>query len=349
MAGGQGSRLWPLSQQQMPKQFIDLTGVGKTMLQLTYERFRAICEPDHFVVVTSKEYKDLVAKQLPELPEQNILCEPFRRSTAACVAYANTFVKQKDSNAVLVVTPSDHLILNEQLFVDSVMSGVRFADTCEALVTIGVRAHKPETAFGYIQVGEPVKGFSGLTKVKTFTEKPNKEMAQIFFECGDFCWNSGVFIWKLPSIERAMTKYLPNVQSQFDVLDTIPLSHWTDEAITRVYEECENISVDYGIMEKARNVYVQLTEAQWSDVGSWDAIYEQGDKDANGNSICGGNALLYDSKGCMVRVPDGHYCVVDGLENYMVVEQGNVIIVCPRDKAGSTWRYATDINVDKNM
>lgn len=349
MAGGQGSRLWPLSQMEMPKQFVDLTGIGKTMLQMTYNRFRAICEPDHFVVVTNKIYYDLVHQQLPEMPSENILCEPFRRNTAACIAYASLFIKQKNPNAVEIVTPSDQLIINEQIFINNALTGAEFAASGDNLITIGVKAYKPETAFGYIQIGSPVgEQYPSLNKVKTFTEKPNAEMAQVFYECGDFCWNSGVFIWSIDSINNAMTKYLPNIQSQFDALDKLPISYWTYDAICRVYEECENVSIDYGIMEKARNVYVIQTEAQWSDLGSWDALYEQGDKDNYKNVVISGNPILHDTSGCLIHVDDSKFCIVDGLNDYMIVDQGNILLICPRESGKISWKYAAELNIKIN-
>lgn len=345
MAGGYGNRLWPLSQQEMPKQFLDLTGVGRTMLQLTYDRFCALCDPKNIIVITNQEYTSVVSDQLPQLPTQNILSEPFRRNTAACIAFASAFIKQKDPNAVFVVTPSDHLIIDpKQNFVESIRRSAEFAQQNDALMTIGVRAHKPETAFGYIQVGDVVaQGTPTVHKVKTFTEKPNAEMAQIFYECGEFCWNAGIFVWRVPAIEAAMKKFLPELQKQFDILDTLPAAHWTREAVLRAYEECENISIDYGVMEKAQNVFVVETDATWNDLGSWDALYEIGDKDANGNAIINGNAVLMNSHNCLVRIKSNKICKIDGLDNYMIIEKGKYMIICPRSNANASWKYAAEL------
>lgn len=343
MAGGQGSRLWPLSQPELPKQFIDLVGCGRTMLQLTYDRFRAICEPDHFVVVTNEKFYDIVRQQLPDIPAENILREPFRRNTAPCIAYANTYIKQKAKNAVVVVTPADHIIMNDNLFLHSIKQGIEFAENNDALITIGIKAYKPETAFGYIQFGDLASPETpSLFKVKTFTEKPNLEMAQIFYECGEFCWNSGIFIWNTQSIELAMSKYLPNVQSQFDSLDPIPRSHWTRDAILRVYDECDNISIDYGIMERARNIYVIQTDAPWSDLGGWDAIYEQASKDKRRNAVVRGQAVLKDAHGCIINIPRDKTCIIDGLDDYMIVENEGVLLICPRDNGRLATNYAAD-------
>ena len=350
MAGGQGSRLWPISQPELPKQFIDLVGCGRTMLQLTYDRFRQICDPKHFIVVTNEMFYDLVHSQLPDLPVENILREPFRRNTAACIAFANTYVKQLNKDAVTIVTPSDHIIMNDSLFLDSVRHGALFAKDNDALVTIGIKAYKPETAFGYIQFGEPVGGdFPLLYKVKTFTEKPNLEMAQVFYECGDFCWNAGVFIWSVNAIEMALSKYLPNIQSQFDSIDPIPRSHWTREAILRIYDECDNISIDYGIMERARNVYVEQTDASWSDLGGYDAIYEQADKDKKRNAVTGGRAIMKNSSGCLVTLPKDKTCVIEGLSDYMVVENDQVLLICPRANGRLVSNYAADLNASINQ
>ncbi len=345
MAGGLGSRLWPLSQASMPKQFIDLMGLGRTMLQLTFDRFSSMCDTEHFVVVTNEEYYETVCQQLPEIPLKNILREPFRRNTATCIAFATAYIKQLDPNAVCVVTPADHLILNEMRFVKSVQTAVDFAAVNDALVTVGVKAHKPETAFGYIQFGDPVgDNYPQLHLVKTFTEKPNLEMAQIFFECGEFVWNSGVFAWSISSIEKALQKFLPNTQKQFTMLDAIPRSHWTRESVRMAYDECENISIDYGVMERAQNVYVELTDAAWSDLGSWEAIYEQGQKDQNGNTSISGQVILKGSKDCLVDIPAGKTCIADGMDGYMIVDNGEMLLICPRSKSHLTSSYAAEIS-----
>lgn len=350
MAGGQGTRLWPLSRQAAPKQFLDLMGLGRTMLQMTYDRFRTLCTNDHIIVVTNEIYRDLVHQQLPDIPESNIITEPFRRNTAPCIALATGFIKQKDPNATIIVTPSDHLIMSENLFVESVKIAANFAMNNEdALITIGVRANRPETAFGYIQVGNTVGGeYKMLNQVKTFTEKPNAEMAKVFYECGEFCWNTGVFVWTVKSIESALSKYLPNIQAQFDVLDSIPTSHWTEETIRTVYNECENISIDYGVMEKARNVYVQQTEALWADLGSWHAVYEQANLDDKHNAILSGNAIMDNAEGCVVHIPAGKTCIVDGLNDYMIVERDGVLLICPKEKGQDTLNYKAEMKARIN-
>lgn len=349
MAGGRGSRLWPLSQPSMPKQFLDLIGIGRTMLQITYDRFRSLCAPDHFIVVTNEEYASIVHEQLPDVPEKNILCEPSRRNTAVCIAFANTYIKQICSQAINIVTPSDHLILNNEEFTKSVKTAADFAITRDALVTIGIKAHRPETAFGYIQLGESLgEQYPQLYTVKTFTEKPNLEMARVFFECGEFCWNSGVFVWTLQSIENALTKYLPNVQNQFDQLNQIPYTAWTHDMIQHVYDECDNISIDYAVMERAHNVFIEQSDAAWSDLGSWDAMYEQAQRDNMGNAVISGRAVLKESAGNLINVPAGKVCIVQGLKNYMVVDHSNVLLICPFDKRNVSSSYAAELSAIKN-
>ena len=344
MAGGRGSRLWPLSQPSMPKQFLDLIGIGRTMLQITYDRFLPLCPPDHFIVVTNEEYADIVHQQLPDVPQSNILCEPARRNTAVCIAFANTMVKQLNPQAVNIVTPSDHLILNNDVFINSVRTATEFANGRDVLVTIGIKAHRPETAFGYIQLGEPQDNqYPQLFSVKTFTEKPNLEMARIFYECGEFCWNSGVFVWTQQAIENALTKYLPNVQSQFDQLNELPITSWTRDVVQHVYDECDNISIDYAVMERANNVYVEQSDATWSDLGSWDAMYEHAQRDNMGNAVTSGRAVLKESAGNLINVPTGKVCIVQGLKNYMVVDHSNVLLICPFDKRHVSSSYAAEI------
>lgn len=345
MAGGQGSRLWPLSLPSVPKQFLDLVGIGRTMLQLTYDRYRLICEPNHFVIVTNEEYADIVRQQLPEVPVENILCEPFRRNTASCIAFANTFIKQRNPQAISVVTPADHLILDNEQFIRSVRTSISFAEGNDALLTIGIKAHKPETTFGYIQFGEPLgDNYPQLYNVKTFTEKPNEEMAQIFYECGEFCWNSGVFVWTIKSIEKALSKYLPSVQSQFDGLSRIPFTSWNRDIIRHVYDECDNISIDYAVMERARNVYVTQSNAAWSDLGSWDAVYERAQKDRSRNAITSGRAILKESKGNLITLPSGKVCVAQGLNDYLIVDNNDILLICPRSKSRLASTFAAEID-----
>lgn len=348
LAGGTGSRLWPLSRPARPKQFLDILGVGRTMLQLTYERYLKICPPERFVVVTLDEYRPLVEEQLPSVPLANILCEPFKRNTAASIAFAGAFLKQVAKDAIMMVTPSDHLIMDNDVFVSSVLSAADFVQSDDRLMTIGIKAFRPETAYGYIQVGGRLAGSdeNPVHAVKTFTEKPDADMANTFFECGDFCWNSGVFIWKRETIENALRRYAPTLQQAFDVLDTIPVSRWTDGALRSAYEQVETISVDYAVMEKARNVAVCLTRATWSDIGGWGAIYEQSAKDQAGNAVVNGNAYLKDTTGCLIHAERDKRVVVDGLKDYMVVVRDGVTLICPLSRGAQAWRYASELKAE---
>lgn len=345
MAGGSGTRLWPLSREQRPKQFLDLVNLGRTMLQLTYDRYRRLCRPEEFIVVSLGEYKQVIHEQLPDVPLDNILCEPFRRNTAVCVALAAAYLRQRDPNAVMIVTPADHLLLNRSAFVRAVAGAAEYATHHDELVTIGIKAFRPETAFGYIQVGGVIEGTeeANIHHVRTFTEKPNEEMAQLFFQCGDFCWNSGVFVWRQPVFADALAKFLPHHAELFASLDNVPYTHWDEGPVRAIYEHVESISIDYGLLEKARNVVVSLSEAVWSDLGSWDALYEQSAKDAADNAVLTGHALLKDTKNSLVRCENGHVIVVEGLDNFLVVQQGNVTIVCPRKNSRTIWSYQTEI------
>lgn len=344
LAGGTGSRLWPLSRPARPKQFLDLVGVGRSMLQLTYERFRAICPPERFIVVTLDDYVSFVREQLPDVPPGNILCEPFKRNTAAAIAYAGAFLKQTAPDAVMVVTPSDHLVLDNGVFVSSVAAAVDYVESNDVLMTIGIKAFRPETSYGYIQVGDIIiDGDNPIRQVKTFTEKPDAEMANTFFEVGDFYWNSGVFVWRRPTIEQSMRAHMPTVQMGFDVLDLMPSVRWAGGPLRDVYERIETISIDYAVMEKASNVAVCLTRAAWSDVGAWGSVYEQTGKDARGNAVVNGNAYMKDAEGCLVHADRSELVVVDGLKDYLVVERDGVTLICPRSHGASAWRYASEI------
>lgn len=351
LAGGTGSRLWPLSQPAKPKQFLDIVGVGRSMLQLTYDRYTALCPPERFIVVTLEDYISIVHKQLPDVPAENVLAEPFKRNTAAAIAYAAAYLKQVAPDATMIVTPADHLILNNEVFTSSVRQAIKHVQENDTLMTIGIKAFRPETAYGYIQVGDKIDNsdpHSPIHTVRTFTEKPDADMANTFFECGDFCWNSGVFVWRRESIEKALRECMPTMQHCFDVLDTMPESRWA-EPLRNAYEQVETISIDYAVLEKARNEAVCLTQAAWSDVGAWNAVYEQSGKDANGNAVVNGNAYLKNSQGCLVHADHGQVVVVDGLKDYMVIERKGITLICPRVNGDSAWRYASEVKAEMGV
>jgi len=351
MAGGIGSRFWPLSTADRPKQFIDILGIGKTLLQLTFERFNRIMPAENVFVVTSEKYKDLVMNQLPQLAESQVLLEPLRRNTAPCIAYATYKILSICPTAKIVVSPSDHLILKEDLFLNEIEKGLQFAEAKEVLVTLGIQPSRPETGYGYIQVSEKMEfnHFDNLYKVKTFTEKPDRAMAQVFVDTGEFYWNSGIFVWSASAILHAFEKYLPDVNALFD--SGKKLINTSDECffINKTYSECPNISIDYGIMEKADNVFVLTADFGWSDLGTWGSLYENHPHDNEGNAISGSKIFLYETKGCIVNLPQDKIAVIQGLEDYIVVESQRILLICKKDDEQQIRQFVADVTLaDEN-
>jgi len=349
MAGGIGSRFWPLSTADRPKQFIDILGIGKTLLQLTFERFNRIIPAENFFVVTSERYKELVMEQLPQLQESQLLLEPLRRNTAPCIAYAVHKIASICPTAKIVVTPSDHLILKEDLFLNEIEKGLQFAEENNVLVTLGIQPSRPETGYGYIQVSEQMKynQFNNLFKVKTFTEKPDRTMAQVFVDTGEFYWNSGIFVWSIPSIQDAFEKYLPDLNMLFD--NGKKLINTSDERsfINKTYSECPNISIDYGIMEKAENVYVLTADFGWSDLGTWGSLYENHPLDKSGNAVSGSKIFMYDTKGCIVNLPQEKTAVIQGLQDYIIVESQNTLLICKKEEEQQIRQFVADVMLSK--
>lgn len=349
MAGGIGSRFWPLSRVARPKQFLDILGLGRTFLQQTFDRFSKIIPAQNFLVVTNTKYKDLVLEQLPELTEKQVLLEPFRRNTAPCLAYAVHKIKSTDPSANLVIAPSDHLILKEEEFARQIKKGLEFAQNNNALLTLGIKPSRPETGYGYIQVKKRVDfhNFDNLFKVKTFTEKPDLQMAEIFVDSGEFFWNSGIFIWSMKSILEAFDRHLQNVSSLFE--RGMKLYNTEDEMsfINKTYSECQGISIDYGIMEKAQNVYVLTADFGWSDLGTWGSLYENKAKDDDGNLVINNNALTYDSKNCIINISPEKMVVVQGLDGYIVAESNDVMMVCRREDEDQIKKFVTDVKISK--
>ena len=348
MAGGVGSRFWPLSTNSKPKQFLDILGIGKTLLQQTFERFENLCPCENIFIVTNAIYKDLVIEQLPKIKESQVLLEPSRRNTAPCIAYANYKIQQINPEAKIVVAPSDHLILKEKKFEKTIKEAFNFVDNNNVLLTLGMKPNRPETGYGYIQVSNEEKDdkFS-INKVKTFTEKPDRELAKVFYESGDFYWNSGIFIWSLKTIMSSFEIHLPEINSLFS--QGIPLYNTDKEEdfIKKTYSECRNVSIDYGIMEKAKNVYVFCAEFGWSDLGTWGSLYEHTKKDTDQNSIKGKNVLTYDTNKCIVNVPDEKLVVIQGLDNYIVVDAKNSLLICKKEDEQQIRQFVNDISVKK--
>jgi len=350
MAGGIGSRFWPLSRTNMPKQFLDILGVGTTLLQQTFERFCQIIPSENIYIVSNAEYKEIIELQLPKLKRENILSEPYRRNTAPCVAYAAYRIKQIDPEALMVVAPSDHLILKEEKFLSQVVAGLDFVGSHDALLTLGMVPSRPETGYGYIQAnGEKVVEKLGNTyrKVKTFTEKPDLKLANIFLKSGDFYWNSGIFFWSLKSIIQAFEFYLPEISTSFE--DGTQIYNTAGEAnfIEKTYAGCKNISIDYGIMEKADNVYVLTTDIGWSDLGTWGSLFEQKSKDINNNALIGDNIFIYDVKDSLVSVSGKQMVVLQGLENFIVVQSDDILLVCKREEEQRIKVFVNDVKISK--
>lgn len=349
MAGGVGSRFWPLSRTAKPKQFLDILGTGRTFLQHTYDRFLKVVPNENFLVVTNIRYKDIVLEQLPDLKEEQVLLEPLRRNTAPCLAYALHKIKVQNDEAKVIVTPSDHLILDREEFVLQLNNGLEFLSANEALITLGIKPDRAETMYGYIQIKDKkdFQDIDNLYKVKTFTEKPDVEMAKIFIETGEFYWNSGIFISMLSCFLDAFEKYLPDMAQTFSKGEHL-LSTGDEVAfIKKAYSECQAISIDYGIMEKATNVFVLTAEFGWSDMGSWSSLYEQNGKDLAGNLKNGDNSLLYDTSNCIIDINDDKVAVIQGLNGYIVAESNDVLMICRREDEDQIKKFVTDVRIKK--
>jgi len=332
MAGGVGSRFWPLSRIPRPKQFLDVLGTGRSLLQQTFDRYVAICPPENIFVVTNESYKELVEEQLPLMNRENILLEPMRRNTAPCIAYANFRIKSINPNAMVIVAPADHLILKEAEFHRVIRKALDFTEKNDALLTLGIKPNRPETGYGYIQIqADPTRNIHSITdvvKVKTFTEKPNIEMAKIFLQSGEFYWNSGMFIWSLKSIMASMKTNLPEIIQSFEKGESNFGTPEEKDFIRKTYSECKSISIDYGVMEKADNVYVLGTEIGWSDLGTWGSLYENSEKDKNNNAVIGKNIKVYNTKNCIVNASGKKLVVLEGIEDCIVVETDDVLMIC---------------------
>lgn len=346
MAGGIGSRFWPLSRSRKPKQFLDILGVGKTLIQQTFHRFRQICPLENIYIVTNANYEKLVLEQLPQLSPEQVLLEPMRRNTAPCIAYANAKIAQRDSNARIVVAPSDHLILDEAAFLEVIKQSFDFVEQQEALLTLGMSPTRPETGYGYIQVANKEVA-PDIHKVKTFTEKPDYEMAKLFYESGDFYWNAGIFIWSLKTIDAAFKRYLPGVADLFARGSSYYGTDHEQDFIDEIYPECRNISIDYGIMEKADNVYVLCADFGWSDLGTWGSLYENLEKDDKANAISGAYVLPYDTANCIISSNPDKLVVVQGLDDYIVINTHDALLICKKDEEQRIRQFVNDVKMER--
>lgn len=348
MAGGIGSRFWPMSKTAYPKQFHDVLGTGRTLIQMTFDRFKDICPDENIFVVTNEIYKELVLEQLPGISDQQVLCEPSRRNTAPCIAYACYKIRDLNPNANVVVAPSDHLILKEAVYTETINIAIEQARANSSLVTLGIKPSRPDTGYGYIQFIEDDATVSeGVKKVKTFTEKPQLELAKEFLNSGDFYWNSGIFIWTLESIIAAFEAHLPEVDALFKEGEGKYNTAEERAFINEIYPVCKNISIDYGIMEKAKNVYIVLSDFGWSDLGTWGSLYTHIEHDKKENAVVGKNVMLYDSENNIVKVPNEKLVVIQGLTDYIVVESDDTLLICKKEDEQKIKQFVSDIKTNK--
>ena len=330
MAGGVGSRFWPMSTAECPKQFIDVLGTGKTLLQLTVERFGDLITPDNIWVVTNERYADIVAEQLPDMPKGNILCEPCRRNTAPCIAYVSWRIKKKDPKANIVVTPSDHIVMNVPEFQRIITNCMKFTSDTDAIVTLGMKPSRPETGYGYIQanLASPSLRNKGIFRVDSFREKPDLKTAQEYISHNNYFWNAGIFIWNVNTIVNAFRMYQPKLAKIFESMIPVYSTEQEQEVINEKFPTCENISVDYAIMEKADEIFVCPADFGWSDLGTWGSLQTHLKHDLYGNAAIGEDVQLFECHNCIVHTSEEKKVVVQGLDGYIVAEHKDTLLIC---------------------
>ena len=365
MAGGVGSRFWPFSREERPKQFLDFFGTGKSLLQMTVDRFRPIVPIENVFIVTNVAYKQMILEQVPDLAEGQILCEPARRNTAPCIAYATAHIRalclnragltaanqdwsRPEMQANIVVAASDHLILEEEKFRQTILKAFDFVSQHKAIATLGMSPTRPETGYGYIQFlvesqKSKEESLYGIYPVKTFTEKPNLEMAKVFLQSGDFLWNSGIFIWSLETISEAFRVYLPEVADRFREGELLMGTEKEEDFIEEIFPKCPNISIDYGIMEKAENVYVLPSSFGWSDLGTWGSLYELSEKDAEGNVSLHSEAHFHEAKGNIVVLEKGKVAIVQGVDDMIIVEEAGKLLVCKKAEEQRIKQFVSEL------
>ena len=332
MAGGIGSRFWPMSTPECPKQFIDVMGCGRTLIQLTADRFDGVCPRENVWVVTSEKYIDIVREQLPEIPESNILAEPCARNTAPCIAYASWKIKKKHPNANVVVTPSDALVINTGEFRRVVEKALRFTDNSSAIVTLGIKPTRPETGYGYIAAGDQIMTDKEIFTVDAFKEKPDRETADRYLAEGNYFWNAGIFVWNVRTITSVMRVYAPGIAQIFDRIFPDFYTEKENETIKKLFPTCEAISIDYAVMEKAQEIYVLPASFGWSDLGTWGALRGLLPQDKSGNATVGADVRLYESKNCIVHTSEEKRVVIQGLDGYIIAEKDNTLLICKLDE-----------------
>ena len=334
MAGGIGSRFWPMSTVEHPKQFMDILGTGKSLIQQTYERFLDVCPRENILVVTNERYKQMVLDQLEGMKENQVLCEPVMRNTAPAIAYAAFKIRAQNPDAVMVVAPSDHIILKEKDFQQIILQAFQVANKIEdSILTLGIKPTRPDTGYGYIQFEkqEVLPEYPLLRKVKRFTEKPDLENARKFLESGDFLWNAGIFVWSLETIMKAFKNYIPELYNIFDKGKDLFNTEKEAAFITEYFPQCPNISIDYGVMEKAKNVYTMISDIGWSDLGTWGSLFDISQKDENNNAVVSGQVHAFESRGNIIHVPAEKRVVLQGLNGFIIVETGNTLMICNKD------------------
>ena len=342
MCGGIGSRFWPYSRTDKPKQFIDFFGTGRSLLQMTYDRILPLVPAENILVVTNARYRDLVCEHLPMLSESQILLEPDRRNTAPCIAWATYHIAARDPQASIIVTPSDHLITRESVFEQCVVRGFEFIENNDALLTLGITPTRPETGYGYIQIGQEIE--PDLMKVKTFTEKPDLELAKVFVESGEFFWNAGIFLWRASVIKEALRRYLPDLSNYFEQGEDLFATEKETEYIDRIFPACPSISIDFGVMEKADNVYVECVDFGWSDLGTWGSLFDNSPKNMASNVTQKCNVIAYNSSGNIFMAPDDKLVVVSGMKDFIVADAGDVLLICPKAEEQRIRQMVNDVH-----
>ncbi len=341
MSGGVGSRFWPFSKENKPKQFLDFFGTGRSLLQATYDRFKKIVPAENIYIVTNDAYADMTKKQLHEINDNQLLLEPMRRNTAPAIAFAAFRIKAVNPNANIIVAPSDHLIMKEDQFVDDMLKGLEFVENNSVLLTLGITPSRPETGYGYIQVNEKEK--VGIHKVKAFTEKPNIDLATKFVESGEFVWNSGIFLWNVNSIIDAFKIHLPDMSQRFNEGKDLFNTPAEKEFIDACFPFCPNVSIDYGVMEKADNVYVNISNFGWSDLGTWGALHEVSGRDEHNNANLNCKTLFIESHDNIVAMNEDKLVVLQGLEDYIIAESDNVLLICKKSEEQRIKHFVTDV------
>ena len=344
MAGGSGTRFWPYSRDVKPKQFLDVLGTGQTLLQITLKRFEKYITKDNVYIVSNEKYETLIQQQLPLIKKEQILSEPQKRNTAPCIAYAANKIYKKDPNAIMVVTPADHVVFGDYDFEKALETAIHATDE-DRLITIGIRPSSPETAYGYIQYIDNNEHHS-FKKVKVFVEKPNLKLAHTFLKSGEFLWNSGIFVWSVSSIIHAFNKYQKGIADLFSSGEKDYFTPKEKPFIKKIYSVCKNISIDYAILEHAKNVYVVPASFGWSDLGSWDSLHKINEKDEN-NNVLQGNIITYESKNNLIKGDKNKIILVKGLDNYLIADFKDVLLVCKKEDTSFFRQIVTDLKSSK--